>query len=112
MAKEVAKAKLSHLRTQAASGPSDFKLHERILALELELQIMGHSKVMLGKDLQEVITLTSQELEEELQESRGFRRKINHLEMLNKKLAVEMGTSQGGSQTSASPMRLCRSTTA
>jgi len=60
---------------------------------------------MLEKELQEIITLTSQELEEyrekvleledELQESRGFRRKIKRLEELNKKLALELEHERG-----------------
>ncbi|XP_027989428.1 golgin subfamily A member 3 [Eptesicus fuscus] len=104
-AKEAAEAELSQLRAQAADGASNLTLHERIQALELELQTVGHSKVMLEKELQEVIALTSQELEEyrekvleledELQESRGFRRKIKRLEELNKKLALELEHERG-----------------
>ncbi|KAM5311371.1 golgin subfamily A member 3 isoform 1-T2 [Glossophaga mutica] len=104
-AKEAAEAELSQLRAQEAGGPSDLTLHERIQTLELELQTVGHSKVMLEKELQEVITLTSQELEEyrekvleledELQESRGFRRKIKHLEESKKKLALELEHERG-----------------
>ncbi|XP_011369662.1 golgin subfamily A member 3-like [Pteropus vampyrus] len=70
---------------------------------------------MLEKELQEVIALTSQELEElrekvleledELQESRGFRRKIKRLEESSKKLALELeherGRLAGLGQTSA-----------
>ncbi|XP_025717423.1 golgin subfamily A member 3 isoform X1 [Callorhinus ursinus] len=104
-AKESADAELSQLRAQVAGGSSDLPLHERIQALEAELQAVGHSKTMLEKELQEVIALTSQELEEyrekvleledELQESRGFRRKIKRLEELNKKLALELEHERG-----------------
>ncbi|XP_004415011.1 PREDICTED: golgin subfamily A member 3 [Odobenus rosmarus divergens] len=104
-AKESADAELSQLRAQVAGGSSDLPLHERIQALEAELQAVGHSKTMLEKELQEIIALTSQELEEyrekvleledELQESRGFRRKIKRLEELNKKLALELEHERG-----------------
>ncbi|XP_066116997.1 golgin subfamily A member 3 isoform X1 [Saccopteryx bilineata] len=104
-AKEAAEAELSQLRAQAADGPSDLTLHEKIQALELELQTVGQSKVMLEKELQEVIALTSQELEEyrekvleledELQESRGFRKKIKRLEESNRKLALELEHERG-----------------
>ncbi|XP_022347863.1 golgin subfamily A member 3 isoform X2 [Enhydra lutris kenyoni] len=104
-AKEAAEAELSQLRAQVAGGGSDLPLHERIQALEAELQAVGHSKTMLEKELQEIIALTSQELEEyrekvleledELQESRGFRRKIKRLEELNKKLALELEHERG-----------------
>ncbi|XP_070256043.1 golgin subfamily A member 3 isoform X1 [Myotis yumanensis] len=104
-AKEAAEAELSQLRAQAADGASDLVLHERIQALEVELQTVGHSKVMLEKELQEVIALTTQELEEyrekvleledELQESRGFRRKIKRLEESNRKLALELEHERG-----------------
>ncbi|XP_045436288.1 golgin subfamily A member 3 isoform X4 [Pipistrellus kuhlii] len=104
-AKEAAEAELSQLRAQAADGASSLTMHERIQALESELQTVGHSKVMLEKELQEIIALTSQELEEyrekvleledELQESRGFRRKIKRLEESNKKLALELEHERG-----------------
>ncbi|XP_053062443.1 golgin subfamily A member 3 isoform X1 [Acinonyx jubatus] len=104
-AKESAEAELSQLRAQGAGGGSDLTLHERIQALEAELQAVAHSKTMLEKELQEIISLTSQELEEyrekvleledELQESRGFRRKIKRLEELNKKLALELEHERG-----------------
>nr|XP_017536193.2 golgin subfamily A member 3 [Manis javanica] len=104
-AKESAETELSQLRAHATDGGSDLILHERIQALEVELQTVGHSKMMLEKELQDVITLTSQELEEhqekvleledELQESRGFRRKIKHLEESNKKLALELEHERG-----------------
>uniref|UniRef100_A0A8D1GX30 Golgin A3 n=1 Tax=Sus scrofa TaxID=9823 RepID=A0A8D1GX30_PIG len=104
-AKEAAEAELGQLRAQAASSSDDFPLHERIQALETELQTVGHSKTMLERELQEVISMTSQELEEqrekvleledELQEARGFRRKIKHLEESNKKLALELEHERG-----------------
>ena len=36
---------------------------ERVQVLEAELQAVGHSKMMLERELQEVISLTGQELE-------------------------------------------------
>ncbi|KAM6166832.1 golgin subfamily A member 3 [Erethizon dorsatum] len=104
-AKEAADTELSQLRAQSTSGGGDPVLHERIRALEVELQSIGHSKLMLEKELQEVIAMTSQELEEsrekvleledELQESRGFRKKIKCLEESNKKLALELEHERG-----------------
>lgn len=38
---------------------------ERIQALEVELQSVSHSKAMLDKELQEVITQTNRELQEQ-----------------------------------------------
>lgn len=43
---------------------SHFGFQEKIRALEVELQNVGQSKILLEKELQEVITMTSQELEE------------------------------------------------
>uniref|UniRef100_A0A2K5Q4I2 Golgin A3 n=1 Tax=Cebus imitator TaxID=2715852 RepID=A0A2K5Q4I2_CEBIM len=63
-AKEAADAELGQLRAQGGSTESSPALHERIQALEAELQTVGHSKTLLEKELQEVIALTSQELEE------------------------------------------------
>ncbi|KAB0400563.1 hypothetical protein E2I00_011871, partial [Balaenoptera physalus] len=99
-AKEAAEAELSQLRAQAASGGGggDHTLHERVQALEAELQAVGHSKRMLERELQEVIALTGQQLEEQrerLQESRGFRRKIKCLEESNKKLALDLEHERG-----------------
>ncbi|XP_029079683.1 golgin subfamily A member 3 isoform X1 [Monodon monoceros] len=104
-AKEAAEAELSQLRARVAGGGSDHTLHERVQALEAELQAVGHSKRMLEGELQEVIALTSQQLEEqrervleledELQESRGFRRKIKCLEESNKKLALDLEHERG-----------------
>ncbi|XP_068418289.1 golgin subfamily A member 3 isoform X2 [Eschrichtius robustus] len=105
-AKEAAEAELSQLRARAAGGSgNDHTLHERVQALEAELQAVGHSKRMLERELQEVIALTGQQLEEqrervleledELQESRGFRRKIKCLEESNKKLALDLEHERG-----------------
>ncbi|XP_074258090.1 golgin subfamily A member 3 isoform X4 [Saimiri boliviensis] len=63
-AKEAADAELGQLRAQGGGADSSPALHERIQALEAELQTVGHSKMLLEKELQEVIALTSQELEE------------------------------------------------
>nr|XP_021531571.1 golgin subfamily A member 3 [Aotus nancymaae] len=104
-AKEAADAELLQLRAQGGGTDGSPALHERIQALEAELQTVGHSKTLLEKELQEVIALTSQELEEsrekvleledELQESRGFRKKIKRLEESNKKLALELEHEKG-----------------
>ncbi|KAM7144773.1 golgin subfamily A member 3 isoform 3-T3 [Macrochelys suwanniensis] len=104
-AKESSEVELSKLKAQIADGGNNQASHERIQALETELQAVSHSKMMLEKELQEVISLTSQELEEyrekvleledELQESRGFRRKIKRLEEINKKLALELEHERG-----------------
>lgn len=48
-------------------------LQEKIQALKAELRALGSSKLMLEKELQEVISLTSQELEE-------YREKVLELE--------------------------------
>ncbi|XP_055559588.1 golgin subfamily A member 3 isoform X1 [Falco biarmicus] len=104
-AKESAEAELSKLKAQITDGRNDQIAQERIQALETELQAVSSSKLMLEKELQEVISLTSQELEEykekvleledELQESRGFRKKIKRLEEINKKLALELEHERG-----------------
>ncbi|PKU42663.1 golgin subfamily a member 3 [Limosa lapponica baueri] len=104
-AKESAEAELSKLKAQITDGGNNQIAQERIQALETELQAVSSSKLMLEKELQEVISLTSQELEEyrekvleledELQESRGFRRKIKRLEEINKKLALELEHERG-----------------
>ncbi|XP_069353558.1 golgin subfamily A member 3 [Eulemur rufifrons] len=105
-AKEAADAELSQLRAQSsAGGDSDLALHERIRALEVELQAVGRSKELLESELQEVIATSGQELEEsrekvleledELQESRGFRRRIKCLEESNKKLALKLEHEKG-----------------
>ncbi|XP_044838800.1 golgin subfamily A member 3-like [Mauremys mutica] len=108
IAKESFELELSKLKAQIADGGNNQASHERIQALEIELQAVSHSKMMLEKELQEVISLTSQELEEyrekvieledELQESRRFRRKmseIKRLEEINKKLALELEHERG-----------------
>ncbi|XP_044856889.1 golgin subfamily A member 3-like [Mauremys mutica] len=105
IAKESFELELSKLKAQIADGGNNQASHERIQALEIELQAVSHGKMMLEKVLQEVISLTSQELEEyrekvteledELQESRGFRRKIKRLEEINKKLALELEHERG-----------------
>lgn len=41
-----------------------FVIQEKIKTLQAELQVVSKSKTMLEKELQEVITLTSTELEE------------------------------------------------
>nr|XP_013800993.1 PREDICTED: golgin subfamily A member 3 [Apteryx mantelli mantelli] len=104
-AKESAEAELSKLKAQITDGGNNQIAQEKIQALETELQAVSSSKLMLEKELQEVISLTSQELEEyrekvleledELQESRGFRRKIKRLEEINKKLALELEHERG-----------------
>ncbi|XP_039384259.1 golgin subfamily A member 3-like [Mauremys reevesii] len=73
---------------QIADGGNNQASHERIQALEIELQAVSHSKMMSEKELQEVISLTSQELRES-------RRKIKLLEEINKKLALELEHEQG-----------------
>ncbi|XP_062814632.1 golgin subfamily A member 3 isoform X4 [Anolis carolinensis] len=104
-AKESSEAELNKLKAQISDcGTSQAGL-EKIQALETELQVLSHSKMVLEKELQEVISLTSQELEEyrekvleledELQEARGFRRKIKRLEEMNKKLALELEHERG-----------------
>ncbi|XP_044860053.1 golgin subfamily A member 3-like [Mauremys mutica] len=90
-AKESSELELSKLKAQIADGGNNQASHERIQALEIELQAVSHSKMMSEKELQEVISLTSQEL----QESRGFRRKIKRLEEINKKLALELEHERG-----------------
>uniref|UniRef100_A0ABM5F2X5 Golgin subfamily A member 3 isoform X1 n=1 Tax=Pogona vitticeps TaxID=103695 RepID=A0ABM5F2X5_9SAUR len=104
-AKESSEAELSKLKAQISDSGNSQAGQERIQALEAELQTLGHSKMMLEKELQEVISLTSQELEEyrekvleledELQEARGFRRKIKRLEEMNKKLSLELEHERG-----------------
>ncbi|XP_053135683.1 golgin subfamily A member 3 isoform X2 [Hemicordylus capensis] len=104
-AKESSEAELNKLKAQITEGGDSQASLEKIQALETELQALGHSKMILEKELQEVISLTSQELEEyrekvfeledELQESRGFRRKIKRLEEINKKLSLELEHERG-----------------
>ncbi|XP_078410641.1 golgin subfamily A member 3 isoform X1 [Cetorhinus maximus] len=104
-AKESAEAELSKLKDQITEGGNDKVLKERIQALQLELQAVNHSKATLEKELQAIISLTSQELEDyrekvldledELQESRGYRKKIRRLEEANKNLTLELEHERG-----------------
>ncbi|XP_066545073.1 golgin subfamily A member 3 isoform X1 [Amia ocellicauda] len=104
-AKETTDAELSKLKAQVTNGGNSQALQDRIETLQTELQAVSHSKAMLEKELQEVISLTSQELEEyrekvmeledELQESRGFKKRIKRLEELNKKLSLELEHERG-----------------
>uniref|UniRef100_A0A3Q1C9W0 Golgin A3 n=1 Tax=Amphiprion ocellaris TaxID=80972 RepID=A0A3Q1C9W0_AMPOC len=103
--KETAEAELVKLKAQVSDGGNSQALQEKIKALQAELQAVTNSKTMLEKELQEVITLTSTELEEyqekvleledELQESRCFKKRIRKLEDANKKLALELEHEKG-----------------
>ncbi|XP_068167406.1 golgin subfamily A member 3 isoform X2 [Antennarius striatus] len=103
--KETAEAELVKLKAQVSDGGNSQVLQEKIKALQAELQVVTNSKTMLEKELQEVITLTSTELEEyqekvleledELQESRCFKKRIRKLEDANKKLALELEHEKG-----------------
>ncbi|XP_039188320.1 golgin subfamily A member 3 isoform X1 [Crotalus tigris] len=104
-AKESSEAELNELKAQISESESNQASLERIRVLEAEVQSLSHSKMVLEKELQEVISLTSQELEEyrekvleledELQEARGFGRKIKRLEDANKKLSLELEHERG-----------------
>lgn len=103
--KETAEAELLKLKAQVSDGGNSQVLQEKIKTLQAELQVVSNSKTMLEKELQEVITLTSTELEEyqekvleledELQESRCFKKRIRKLEDANKKLALELEHEKG-----------------
>ncbi|CAG5920234.1 unnamed protein product [Menidia menidia] len=103
--KETAEAELVKLKAQVSDGGNSQALQQRIETLQAELQTVTSSKTMLEKELQEVITLTSTELEEyqekvmeledELQESRCFKKRIRKLEDANKKLALELEHEKG-----------------
>ncbi|XP_030273465.1 golgin subfamily A member 3 isoform X2 [Sparus aurata] len=103
--KETAEAELVKLKAQVSDGGNSQALQEKIKTLQAELQVVSKSKTMLEKELQEVITLTSTELEEyqekvmeledELQESRCFKKRIRKLEDANKKLALELEHEKG-----------------
>ncbi|KAK1892880.1 Golgin subfamily A member 3 [Dissostichus eleginoides] len=115
MEKETTEAELLKLKAQVSEGgtarPSRYcgnpqhKFKEKIKALQAELRSVSHSKTMLEKELQEVINLTSTELEEyqekvmeledELQEARCFKKRIRKLEDANKKLALELEHEKG-----------------
>uniref|UniRef100_A0A672IX75 Golgin A3 n=1 Tax=Salarias fasciatus TaxID=181472 RepID=A0A672IX75_SALFA len=103
--KESTEAELVKLKAQVSDGGNNQALQEKMEALQAELQAVTNSKTMLEKELQEVITLTSTELEEyqekvleledELQESRCFKKRIRKLEDANKKLALELEHEKG-----------------
>uniref|UniRef100_A0A8C2XKW2 Golgin A3 n=1 Tax=Cyclopterus lumpus TaxID=8103 RepID=A0A8C2XKW2_CYCLU len=103
--KETAEAELVKLKAHVSDGGNSQALQEKIKALQAELQAVAKSKTMLEKELQEVITLTSteledyqekvMELEDELQESRCFKKRIRKLEDANKKLALELEHEKG-----------------
>ncbi|XP_054467346.1 golgin subfamily A member 3 isoform X2 [Anoplopoma fimbria] len=103
--KETAEAELVKLKAQVSNGGNSQALQEKIKALQAELQAVASSKTMLEKELQEVINLTSteledyqekvMELEDELQESRCFKKRIRKLEDANKKLALELEHEKG-----------------
>ncbi|KAJ8380202.1 hypothetical protein SKAU_G00009800 [Synaphobranchus kaupii] len=103
--KESAEAELTKLKAQVSDDGNNQALQERIDSLQTELQAVTRSKAVLEKELQEVISLTSAELEEyqekvmeledELQESRCFKRRIRRLEDMNKKLTLELEHEKG-----------------
>ncbi|KAK2902452.1 hypothetical protein Q8A73_012198 [Channa argus] len=103
--KETAEAELVKLKSQVSDGGNNQVLQEKMKTLQAELQAVTNSKIMLEKELQEVITLTSNELEEyqekvleledELQESRCFKKRIRKLEDGNKKLTLELEHEKG-----------------
>ncbi|XP_053327337.1 golgin subfamily A member 3 isoform X2 [Spea bombifrons] len=104
-AKETAEAELNKLKAQVTEGGDTQAFQEKINSLQTELEAISNSKALLERELQEVISLTSQELEEyrekvleledELQESRGYKRKIKRLEELNKKVTLELEHERG-----------------
>ncbi|KAL2092209.1 hypothetical protein ACEWY4_012007 [Coilia grayii] len=103
--KETAEAELVKLKAQIAEGGNNQELLAKVDSLKAELKAVAQSKSMLEKELQEVISLTSTELEEyqekvleledELQESRNFKKRIRRLEDANKKLALELEHEKG-----------------
>uniref|UniRef100_A0A8C5DZW8 Golgin A3 n=1 Tax=Gouania willdenowi TaxID=441366 RepID=A0A8C5DZW8_GOUWI len=103
--KETAEAELGKLKSQLEDGGNSQALQEKFETLQTELQGVTANKMMLEKELQEVISLTSTELEEyqekvleledELQESRCFKKRIRKLEDANKKLALELEREKG-----------------
>uniref|UniRef100_A0A674EZX9 Golgin A3 n=1 Tax=Salmo trutta TaxID=8032 RepID=A0A674EZX9_SALTR len=102
--KETTEAELVKLKAQVSDGGNNQALQVHS-ALQSEHQAVSHSKAMLEKELQEVISLTSTELEElqekvmeledELQEARCFKRRIRRLEDANKKLSLELEHEKG-----------------
>ncbi|XP_048099648.1 golgin subfamily A member 3 isoform X2 [Alosa alosa] len=103
--KETAEAEVVKLKAQLTEGGNNQALQDKVERLKAELKAIAHSKAMLEKELQEVISLTSTELEEyqekvmeledELQEARCFKKRIRRLEDANKKLALEMEHEKG-----------------
>ncbi|XP_051981583.1 golgin subfamily A member 3-like isoform X1 [Xyrauchen texanus] len=103
--KNTAEAELDKLRAQVSEGGNSQEHQAKVESLQAELQTVSQSKAMLEKELQEVITLTSTELEEyqekvleledELQESRNFKKRIRRLEDANKKLVLELEHEKG-----------------
>ncbi|XP_046872045.1 golgin subfamily A member 3 isoform X1 [Hypomesus transpacificus] len=103
--KEATEAEVVKLKAQVAEGGDSKAFQDKLEALQGELKAVSHSKAMLEKELQEVINLTSTELEEyqekvmeledELQEARCFKRRIRKLEDANKKLALELEHEKG-----------------
>uniref|UniRef100_A0AAY4BY08 Golgin A3 n=1 Tax=Denticeps clupeoides TaxID=299321 RepID=A0AAY4BY08_9TELE len=102
---ETTEAELVKLKSQITEGGNNQALQEKVESLQSELQLVSQSKAMLEKELQEVISLTSTELEEyqekvleledELQESRCFKKRIRRLEEANKKLTLELEHEKG-----------------
>ncbi|TRY55647.1 hypothetical protein DNTS_008842 [Danionella cerebrum] len=96
-AKETAEAEVEKLKAQVSDGGNSQELQAKLKKLQAELQAVSQSKAMLEKELQEVITLTSTELEEyqekvlELEDEKRIRR----LEDANKKLALELEHEKG-----------------
>ncbi|XP_051922897.1 golgin subfamily A member 3 isoform X2 [Hippocampus zosterae] len=103
--KETTEAELVKLKAHLSDGGSNHILQEKIESLQTALEVVTKSKAMLEKELEEVISLTSTELEEyqekvleledELQESRCFKKRIRKLEDANKKLALELEHEKG-----------------
>ncbi|XP_031426241.1 golgin subfamily A member 3 isoform X2 [Clupea harengus] len=103
--KEAVEAELVKLKAQITEGGNNQAMQEKMENLKTELKTVAHSKAMLEKELHEVISLTSTELEEyqekvmeledELQEARCFKKRIRRLEDANKKLALELEHEKG-----------------
>uniref|UniRef100_A0A8C5BZ14 Golgin A3 n=1 Tax=Gadus morhua TaxID=8049 RepID=A0A8C5BZ14_GADMO len=101
--KEAAEAELVKLKAQDGQSPQSRA--EKMAALQAELQSVSHNKTLLEKELQEIINLTTTELEEyqekvmeledELQEARCFKKRIRKLEDANKKLVLELEHEKG-----------------
>uniref|UniRef100_A0A8C5ASC1 Golgin A3 n=1 Tax=Gadus morhua TaxID=8049 RepID=A0A8C5ASC1_GADMO len=103
--KEAAEAELVKLKAQVLDGANNQAQQEKMAALQAELQSVSHNKTLLEKELQEIINLTTTELEEyqekvmeledELQEARCFKKRIRKLEDANKKLVLELEHEKG-----------------